>query len=498
MESILGLELTQDKIKILEIQATKKGLEVAHLNKIDLPSQSTKEGIIIEPKLVAERIATFLRENNIPTKKVIALVNCVYTFTKMIRLPHNLSDDQIRLNLEAELNQYQAFMGKEAVVDFNKLEEISEEGIKKINVLFTATFKALSRSYLKTLELAGLDLLDIDVPILSLLRALDGGDLKPSTLDVTLLMLIGEKYLEICILKGSRPRFLHSVEIDILDFDKDRANFIDRLVSTIKLVVNFYQARFIQGEEITRIFVNPLDVKYSQIHTLLQEKLPNIPIQLSRPLSKIYIDKEKSIDLDELRFAFSTLLGATLRLQDKGQPQPFNLNLLLRERTQREYRSTQIYLLFMALTFMLSIMIISLGWVVLKVNILQGRISGLIFQFKQPTQEMIRAISIKEKRDILERQTAEATLIMSSLPPPFYFKDISKAIVLVPQNLWLTDISLENQNKNLVLNGESTTEKPIFDYISELSGSGYFASVELISSKGQAEGIEFTIQCTIK
>ncbi len=498
MESILGLELTQDKIKILEIQATEKGLEVAHLNKIDLPSQSIKEGIILEPKLVAERIAVFLKENNISTKKVIALVNSAYTFTKMIRLPHNLSDEQIRLNLEAELNQYQAFMGKEAAVDFNKLEEISEEGVKKINVLFSATFKALSGSYLKTLELAGLDLVDIDVPILSLLRALDGVDLKPSTLDVTLLMLVGQKYLEICILKGNRPRFLHSVEIDILDFEKDRANFIDRLVSTIKLVVNFYQARFMQGEEIARIVVNPLDLKYNQIHTLLQEKLPDIPIQLSQPLSKVYLDKEKSIDGDELRFSFSCLLGAALRLQDKGEPRLFNLNLLLKERTQREYRSNQIYLLVIALTFVFSIMVISLGWIALKGNILQGRISRLTRQLKEPSPQLRQAISLKEKSDILKKQADEATLIMRSLKPPFYFKAIAKAMVLVVQNLWLTDISLDNQNKNLVLSGESMTEKPIFDYICSLSGSGYFSSVELASSKGDAESIKFTIQCAIK
>jgi len=496
MESILGLELAEDRIRVLEIGKTQNGLELLRLDKINLSTPSIKEGIIVGPKLIAERISAFLKENNISTRKAVALIKPPYAFTRIIRLPYNLSDDQIRLNLGAELNQYQQFTSKEMAIDFKKLEEISEEGIKKVNVLFTATFKALSGSYLKTLELAGLDLVGIDVSMLSIMRALDEIDLKSSSLEVTLLMLITQKYLEMCILKGNRPRFLHSVEIDTDDLDKDRADFIDRLVSAIKLMVNFYQARFIQGEEITRIIINPWEARYNQIHALLQEKLPQIPIQLSNPLSKIYIDKDKSIDLDELRFAFSGLLGATLRLEDKAQP--FNLNLLIEQKTRREYRLNQIYLLFISLTFILTIAVISLSWVVLKINILQKKITRIDSLLGQPSLELNKAMSLKEKRDILQKQIKEASIITQQLKNPFYFQDIAKTMVLTPQDLWLTDINLEEQNKNLVLTGESRTERAVFNYISSLTGSGYFEAVELVSSKGEAQSIKFIIRCTIK
>lgn len=501
MESILGIELTENKIKILEIHSTEKGLEATHLNKIDLPENSTKEGIITEPKLIAERIAAYLKENNISTRKAVALINSTYSLTKIIRLPFNLSDDQIRLNLEAELSQYQTFIGKEAVINFNKLEEISEEGIKKINVLFTATFKALINSYLKTATLAGLDLVDIDVPMLCLLRALDDVDFKPLTLDAALFILISQKYLELCILKGNRPRFLHSIEIDMLDFDKDKAGFVERLVSAIKLVVNFYQVRFMQGEQITRIVVNPTDAKYNQIHILLQEKFPNIPIQLSQPLSKIYIEKDKPLDAEELKFVFSGLVGATLRLEDKKGF--FNLNLLSKEKTQKQSRLTQVYTLFISLTFILSVMVIFLGWVVLKANILEKKISRLARQIEEPPPELEKAMSIKVQKDILERQIAEASLITDTLKKPFYFKDIAKAMVLVPPDLWLINIALDEEkegekDKNLILTGEAKTEKSIFNYVSNLSTTDYFNSVELVSSRGEADSIKFVIRCAIK
>lgn len=496
MESILGLALIEDKIKILEISTTEKGLAPLHLNTIDLPPDSVKEGIIVEPKLIAERISAFIKEKEISTKEVIALINPPCVFTRIIRLPYNLSDEQIRLNLEAELSQYRIFIGRDNIIDFKKLEEISEGGIKKINVLFAATFRGLSESYLKTMELANLDLIGIDVPILSILRILDGVDIMSSSLEVILVILVGQKYLEMCILKGNRPRFLHSIEIDMYDFDRDRVDFIDRFVSAIKLVVNFYQARFIQGEEIARIIINPLDVKYSQIHTLLQEKLPQIPIQISSPQTKIYINKEKSFNLDELRFSFSPLVGATLRIEKKSQP--FNLNLLLEQKMLRQYRLNQIYLLFISLAFILSIMIISLGWVVFKINILQRRISNLSLQLQQPSSQLNQAMDIKEKKDILNKQVEEASIIARNIKKPIYFKNIAKAAVLVPQELWLTDISLEEEAGDLILSGASKTEKPIFDYISSLSGSNYFSTVELVSSKGETENIQFIIRCKIK
>jgi Tfp pilus assembly PilM family ATPase len=495
MESILGLEFTQNSIKLLELRVAEDGPQVLRLNKIDLPPNSTKDGIITTPHLVANKLSAFLKENNISTKKVVALIGSAYAPTKIIRLPFNLGDDQIRLNLEAEVSQYQALIGKEPVIDFNKLEEISEEGIKKINVIFSATSKALIKSYLHTVKLAGLDLIDLDVSMLCLLRTMDEAELKPSSLEVTLLMLIGERHLEICIVKGNRPRFFHSVEIDMLDFDKGLFSFIKRLVSSIKLVLNFYQVRFMQGEEISRIVINPLDAKYNRIHLLLQEELSNIPIKLTQPLEKVHVNKEKITDLAELRFPFSCLLGATLRLQNKESP--LNLNLLLRENIRRRNRLTQIYMAVISAFFLLSVVAVSIGWVFLNVNILEKKIERIKAKFQHSPIELNETISIKEKRDVLRAKIKEAAIVTDDTGSHF-IQDIAKAMVAVTDNLWLTDISLSAADKNLVLTGESGTEKSIFDYVSILSGSQNFDSVELVSSKGQEQSIRFVIRCVIK
>lgn len=496
MEAILGIEFIEGKARVFELINADRALEVGVIDQIILPVGSIKEGIVVEPKLVAGKISAFLKEKNIFTGKVVALIDPALAFTRIVRLPSNLSEEQININLEAELNQYRQFLGKEATISFNKLEEISEEGIKKINILFTAVYKAASKSYLNTFEAAGLDLVDIDVPILSLLRALDQTDIAADSLDVTLLMLIQDKQLEMCILKGNRPRFLHSVEIDTAGFDKDPQLFVERLLSMVKLVVNFYQARFVQGEEISRIVLNPLSAKFNQLHILLQEKLPHIPIQLSRPLNKVHVDQGKGIDIEDLRFGFSCLVGAALRLQ--GKEGVYSLNILFKEKAQRKNRLTQIYLISAALSVILAVTIIMLGVIFLRTYILQVRIARYAAKLKQRPQDFSRAIFAKERIDALEKQIGEAQAVSGAFKKPRVFYNIARAIVLVPADLWLTEVLMDKKSSVLTLNGQAIAEKPIFDYVSALSNSGHFMSVDLVSSRGHAKGVEFSIKCQIK
>ena len=493
MQAILGLEIKEEKIKILELTNQDAVFVVNRIDKISLPFGCLKDGLILNTKLVAEKLSSYLKANNITTKEAVVLLDSPYAFTKIIRMPHNLSDEQIRLNLEAELVQYRLFAGKEFVLDFKKIEEISEEGVKKANVLFGATFRQLSGSYLAALEAAGLDLIGMDVPILSMIRLLEGSDLKAPSLEVSLVVLIADKRLDMCILKGSRPRFLHTVEIDNVDFQKNQEDFISGLISAIKLVVNFYQARFIQGEEITRILISPLDARYSQVSALLKEKFTQIPIQEPSFLSRFRSD-DKSIQKDELSFSSVPLLGAALRVE--GKAHVFDLNFLLEQKTKKQSRMNQMYLLFICLTFIFVLALISLFWLTIRMNISQAKIKQVNSQLTRPSSDLNSLLQIKQRENILTKQLQEASFIIGQSASEGYFKKIAKAMVLVPNELWLTDVLL-GEEEELLLKGEAKVEKPIFKYVSGLSGSGYFDAVDLISSRSEEEAVVFTIRCKL-
>lgn len=497
MESVLGIEISEDKIKFLEARATEKGWQLLRMDNLDLSAGSLKEGVIAEPKQISEKISVFVKKNKISAKKAIALIESPHIFTRLIRLPYNLTDEQIRLNLQAEVNQYQAFSGKNNIIGFKKVEEINEEGIKKVNVLFVTVSRAVAESYLKTMELAGFNLMGIDTPVFSVTRLLENVDFEPSSLEVTLLMLIGNKYLDTCIIKGNRPRFLHSIEAENNDFANKKEASVDKIASALKLILSFYQTRFMQGEEVAQIVINPMIKGFDNIHTLLQERIPQIPIKISHPLNKNYIvEKDNIANLEELKFSFSGILGAVLRLENKNLP--YNFNLLLEQKSQRQYHFNQIQLLLVFLSAILTAAVISFIGINFRIGTLQKKIIQLSSKYDRFSLELKSVLSAKEKRDILGKISIEASEIIKSTKKADSFNSIAKAMVLALNDLWLTDIAFEQDKGYLFLTGQSLSEKLVFDYISSLSGCGFFGSVEINSSKNESEKIKFIIKCAAK
>ncbi len=499
---VLVIEIVEDGIKILELGLANGAPEVLLFKKIGLAANPTEEGIVTNPKLLADTISAFLKEKKVLTNKAIVLVDSCNVFTRISRLAHGLSDEQIRFNLEAELNQYEKFSEKDSAIDFRKIEEISEEGEKKINVLFVAALKVFTGSYHKAMELAGLDLIGMDVPIFSIMRLLEGVDFKASSLDVTLLIFIGERDLQMCILKGNRPRFLHSIDLDTNEYKKNKNDFLDSLVSSIRLVVNFYQERYLHGEEITRIIVFSADAKFKTIYKQLQEKLPQIPIQLPDSLAKVTVDTDKirpgedSLKvLDEIKFDFSCLLGSALKV--KNEDVPFDVDLLRVDRLFRTGRLNEMRLLSVSLGFILTVIVIISSSLFIKIYNIEKKIARLDNKLQAPSEQLSKALGIKTRMDSLDRQVAEALSIRQGAKKLPYFDVIAEASILVPDGLWLTEISLKEPYEYLIIAGEAKTEQPIFSYISNFSKSDYFGTVELVSCKSEIETIKFSLRCKI-
>ena len=118
MEDILVFEFSDGFIKIAELNTQDKSLHIRHL--VSLSSEGIKNTSIVDPKTVAEAISSFLKSNNITSRKAFALVGPPNSITKIVRLPHNLSDAQIRLNLQTEIDQYRVFSGR---IQFLTLEK---------------------------------------------------------------------------------------------------------------------------------------------------------------------------------------------------------------------------------------------------------------------------------------------------------------------------------------------------------------------------------------
>jgi type IV pilus assembly protein PilM len=180
-ESVLGLDIETQGIKIVELKKTSLGIELVRAKILPLPDNSLKDGVIVGPKSIAKAIKDFIESNNILTKKAVGVINPSLALVRLLRIPF-MSEAEMRTILESEANQYIDFKHKEKVIDFCLLEEINEEGIKKVNVLFAAALKEVINTFIQVAEETNLELTTIDVANLAVIRTLYGVNIKPSSL----------------------------------------------------------------------------------------------------------------------------------------------------------------------------------------------------------------------------------------------------------------------------------------------------------------------------
>ncbi|MGB8698975.1 MAG: type IV pilus assembly protein PilM [Thermosynechococcaceae cyanobacterium] len=170
----LGIELTPERVNLVQLEQSKKGTKVSAFASLPLPEGSYQDGRIIDPDAIADIIRQGLDDNKIKARKVVSSVPVGEAVIRLIRLPAELDDFELRdmvLNQEAAL--YLPFSREDADVDFQKLDtDIDEDGIERVEVLLVATPREVTDTYLNVFERAGLQLKVLEVSSFALLRTL--------------------------------------------------------------------------------------------------------------------------------------------------------------------------------------------------------------------------------------------------------------------------------------------------------------------------------------
>lgn len=211
----LGIEITPDRINIVQLDRSKKGIKVNAFVSCPLPEGAYQDGRIADPDAIAEVIQQGLDEKKIKLKKVVSAIPVGEAVIRLIRLPAELDDFELRdmvLNQEAAL--YLPFAREEADVDFQKLDaSIDEDGIERVEILLVATPKEVTDMYLNVFERAGLDLEVLEVSSFALLRTLRNQLSQFMSGEAVALVNIDYDGSEISIVVDGVPQFNRKIPI---------------------------------------------------------------------------------------------------------------------------------------------------------------------------------------------------------------------------------------------------------------------------------------------
>lgn len=211
----LGVELTPERVNIIQIEQGKKGIKIDAYVSLPLPEGAYQDGRIIDAEAISEVLRQGLEDKKIKTRKAVTSVPVGESVIRLIRLPAELDDFELRdmvLNQEAAL--YLPFAREDADVDFQKLDtDIDEDGIERVEILLVATPREVTDAYLSVFENAGLQLKVLEVSSFALLRTLRNQLVQFDIREAVALVNIDCDGSEISVVVNGVPQFNRKIPI---------------------------------------------------------------------------------------------------------------------------------------------------------------------------------------------------------------------------------------------------------------------------------------------
>jgi len=168
-EAHIGLDIGETSIKIAEVKKNRQGLELAHAEIIPLPKGAIDNDIINDSCTVAQLIRKAITDAGLPTK-VVTAVTGQNVFIRYLTLP-SMPAKELAEAVKYEAESHIPIPLQEVTIDYAKIAEVNEDGVKKQEVMMVAARRNSINQLVSILREAGLEPVAIDVEPLALIRS---------------------------------------------------------------------------------------------------------------------------------------------------------------------------------------------------------------------------------------------------------------------------------------------------------------------------------------
>jgi len=213
----VGVEITPNRISVASLHKRgQQNLKLAKLVQVPILEEGVfQDGQILASPIMTDLLQVLFEEHRINTKRVATSLTGRDTFARLIHVPAELNDRELRdmiLNYEAGL--YLPFPREEADVDYQKLGFfVDEDGIEKIRVLLAATRRDVSDIYLSTFKEAGMEIDVLEIGSFSLIRSIRSQLQQFTPQEAVAIANIGFESTEIIIVMDGIPHFSRTLPI---------------------------------------------------------------------------------------------------------------------------------------------------------------------------------------------------------------------------------------------------------------------------------------------
>ncbi len=313
-KSPVGLDIGSSAIKLVQLDSSRSRYRVKTVGEISLPKEAIINKVIVQPDVVAERIATLVEDLGVKTKNVVISVSGHSVIIKKITIP-SMSLEELEESIPWELEQYLPQSIEDVYYDYEVFPDVTPEG--NMDVIIVAAKRDITDSYINVVRDAGLHPIVVDVDVFAIENVYEMN--YEITSDLIALVNIGASVTNVNIVKDGVSIFTRDIsvggiqftdrlmkELDMsyeeaeqikrdelgkedlsLQIEKVKNEFIDILTEEIKRTLDFFVANFWK-DRISKIILGGGTSKIPGLVELLSD-VANAEVELLDPFKRIEI-----------------------------------------------------------------------------------------------------------------------------------------------------------------------------------------------------------------
>ncbi|WP_192930141.1 type IV pilus assembly protein PilM [Alkaliphilus pronyensis] len=289
---ILSIDIGSHTTKILEGKASGGSLNIDKAMTIPTPTETYRDGRILDIDELSNSIGSALKKENIKGKRVVFSIESTSIITREIILP-SVKADEIKAMLDFEIKQYLPIDLESYIIQSRLIEETVIEGIRKSKIQVAALPKDIASEYHSLSQKLGLKPMALDLNSNSIhkLVTLNGVINREDFIkDRTIAIIdLGFSFSNLVIIKNGIFKFNRLMKLGGVEIDHSIANSFN---------LSLKEA---EGLKIKAKSINEIANSYEERETLnlIKINVDNWVIEIDR-LFKYYTSRENNNTINSI------------------------------------------------------------------------------------------------------------------------------------------------------------------------------------------------------
>lgn len=204
----IGLDIGSAAVRAVEIGMRSGRPVLLRAAQVPLQAGVVEDGEVRDPGGVAEALRDLWRRGGFKGREVMMGVGNQRVVVREVALPW-LPEKELRESLPYQVQEFIPLPVEEAVLDFDILEELEQEGRRMVRILLVAAQKAMVNGLVQAAEASRLRPVGLDLIPFALVRSVGGIDsLDVEAAGEEALIDIGADVTNMCVHDRGVPRFV--------------------------------------------------------------------------------------------------------------------------------------------------------------------------------------------------------------------------------------------------------------------------------------------------